>query len=228
LARNLKSTSKSQVFSKDLPPSCLSFISPKSKDLCHVGIVGPGKRSAEFADLLRQFTDESPISSKQLGEYSILSVIGGGVELSGPRKPFVVGNTLFIGDTRAHNNPYSGEGIIPGILMGQAAAESAYKAIRSRDISLLSEFEEAGMSYMRRVLPGIDDVADVFKFEDALMESDELTLKQKRLLKVLSAAEMIGGPEDVERILTAGKNELPLLKRMMKEKGVNGVISRHR
>ncbi|MBU5688240.1 MAG: NAD(P)/FAD-dependent oxidoreductase [Candidatus Aenigmarchaeota archaeon] len=106
-------------FGKDITPDFFAWVVPENKNWARVGLAAKNKA----VDYFRNF-----IKKRFKQEYDKKDVLGGVIRY-GLIKSSVADNILLVGDAASHVKPYSGGGIIYGLIAAKFAAESCFLAV---------------------------------------------------------------------------------------------------
>jgi digeranylgeranylglycerophospholipid reductase len=129
-------------FGDAIAPGGYLWVFPKGENTANVGlgisVEHAKKRSA--ISYLQEFVQ------KKYPQAAILTQIAGGVPCATTCRTIVQNHVMLVGDAAHQVNPTSGGGIISGMIGGMIAGQVAADAIRTNDLSRLSEYEKRWQS----------------------------------------------------------------------------------
>jgi flavin-dependent dehydrogenase len=162
-----------EVFFEDRIYGGYGWLFPKG-DVANVGVGmknrGDGSREIGrvLADFLSSLAGEGKISGKPYG------IVAGWIPAEAPRA--ISGeNILLAGDAAGHTHPITGAGIVQAVIGGRMAGKWAARAVESRDMSCLAEYEcewlelfgetlERGFSRRRLLESKWDRLEEIIKY----------------------------------------------------------------
>ena len=148
-----------------IAPGGYAWVFPKGDDVANVGLVLGGDRATEGE--ARACLDR--FVAKRVPGASILSVVAGGIPVSGGLKQISAGGLLVVGDAAHQAEPMTGGGINLAMMAAEMAAQTAIRAIRQDDVSAsaLKAYDDAwrarygrqraGLLRLRRLLAGMSE-----------------------------------------------------------------------
>jgi digeranylgeranylglycerophospholipid reductase len=150
-------------FGPSTAPGGYAWVFPKGDDLANIGLVLGGDRAAqgEPQACLDRFV------ARRVPGASILSVVAGGIPVSGGLKQMSAGGLLVVGDAAHQAEPMTGGGINLAMLAADMAAQTAIQALRDDNVSAtaLKAYDDAwrarygrqraGLLSLRRLLAGM-------------------------------------------------------------------------
>jgi digeranylgeranylglycerophospholipid reductase len=152
-------------FGPSIAPGGYAWVFPKSEDTANVGLVLGGDRAAEGA--ARASLDR--FVARRVPGASILSVVAGGIPVSGGLKQISTGGLLVVGDAAHQAEPMTGGGINLAMMAAELAAQTAVQALKQDDVSAsaLRAYDDAwhsrygrqraGLLSLRRLLAGMSE-----------------------------------------------------------------------
>ncbi|HKW04186.1 MAG TPA: NAD(P)/FAD-dependent oxidoreductase [Nitrososphaerales archaeon] len=117
-------------FDPEAYPAFFKWVIPISSDIAKIGVAGDGINTFSILD---QF-------AKQKGA-QVLRKMGAPVLCFGALKSFVEGRIAKVGDAAGQAKPTTGGGIYTGGMGGLFAGRASARALREKDVSLLSNYE---------------------------------------------------------------------------------------
>ena len=152
-------------FGPSIAPGGYGWVFPKGDDTANVGLVLAGDRATggEARACLDRFV------ARRIPDASILSVVAGGIPVSGGLKQISTGGLLVVGDAAHQAEPMTGGGINLAMMAAELAAQTAIQAIRRDDTSAkaLKAYDDAwhsrygrqraGLLSLRRLLAGMSE-----------------------------------------------------------------------
>jgi digeranylgeranylglycerophospholipid reductase len=164
----------------DVQPDCVDFflghqiaprgyawIFPKRERTANIGLgiggVHSGKNGKLAIDYLNEFVKE------RFPKASIVSVVVGGIPVSGRAKQISSDGIMLVGDAAHQADPMSGGGITNAMIAAQIAAEVAVEAIQMDDVSdkMLKEYDKRWHKEVGRAFEHVVKLRDeIVKFSD--------------------------------------------------------------
>jgi geranylgeranyl reductase family protein len=132
-------------FGKNITPDFFAWVVPESKDWARVGIASKTKPVEYFRSFMKN----------RFGlDYRKKDVLGGVIRY-GIIKTSVSDNVLLVGDAACHVKPYSGGGIIYGLIAARYAAQACASAVNSNRFDKSFLVEVYDKKWKKDLLPGI-------------------------------------------------------------------------
>ncbi|MCC6615200.1 MAG: NAD(P)/FAD-dependent oxidoreductase [Anaerolineae bacterium] len=129
------------VGQETIAPGGYVWVFPKSDEKANVGVVIPGGRNRETSatEWLDRFV------TRHFEGASVLSVVSGGIPVTGAIKQMVVNGLVVVGDAAHQADPLTAGGISLGMMGAELAMETAIPALARGDVSTraLHPYEEA-------------------------------------------------------------------------------------
>ena len=152
-------------FGPSTAPGGYAWVFPKGDDTANVGLVLGGDRAVEGE--ARACLDR--FVARRVPGASILSVVAGGIPVSGGLKQISTGGLLVVGDAAHQAEPMTGGGINLAMMAAELAAQTAIEALKNDDVSAsaLKAYDDAwhsryghqraGLLRLRRLLAGMSE-----------------------------------------------------------------------
>lgn len=136
-----------------IAPGGYAWVFPKGDDVANVGIVLGGDQAGEGEARARL----DRFVAKRVPNASILSVVAGGIPVSGGLKQISAGGLLVVGDAAHQAEPMTGGGINLAMMAADMAAQTAIRAIRQDDVSAsaLKSYDDAWRARYGRQRAGL-------------------------------------------------------------------------
>jgi geranylgeranyl reductase family protein len=132
-------------FGKDITPDFFAWVVPESKEWARVGLAAKTRAVEYFRHFMkRRFSLD----------YKKKDVLGGVIRY-GIIKTSVADNVLLVGDAASHVKPYSGGGIIYGLIAARYAAQACASAIKSNRFDKAFLAEVYDKRWREHLIPGI-------------------------------------------------------------------------
>lgn len=119
-------------------PQGYLWVFPKGNGIANIGLAitgDVGKKRSALSYLNEFMENEYP-------EASILTQVVGGIPFTPTLEKIVAPGIMLVGDAARQINPLSGGGIISGMIGGSIAGKVAGEAIKSNDLSMISDYEK--------------------------------------------------------------------------------------
>ncbi len=129
------------VGQETIAPGGYVWVFPKSDEKANVGIVVPASRNRDVS--AREWLDR--FVAQHFRGASILSVVSGGIPVTGAVKQMVADGLVIVGDAAHQADPLTAGGISLGMIGAELAIEAAVPALARGDVSAraLRPYEEA-------------------------------------------------------------------------------------
>jgi len=154
---NLHKPSYEQLYIGDFAPGAYAYIFPLSKSRANVGVASlfPTKKLERcYAEFL-----EIPKVKKQLKDGEEVIEKSGWAPIHYLADKWVYGNVLLVGDAATQNFKPFIEGILPGIICGNAAGKTAYNFITERN--LLGDYQRCIKDKLGELFLESDHLLDI-------------------------------------------------------------------
>ncbi len=125
---------------RSLAPGGYAWVFPKGDDTANVGLVIGADQAAEVS--AQTYLDR--FVARYFPKASVLSVVVGGIPITGALKQMVADGLMAVGDAAHQADPLTAGGINLGMIAGDMAAQIGAEAVRAGDVSAkrLSEYEK--------------------------------------------------------------------------------------
>ena len=174
-----------------LAPGGYAWVFPKGPDRANVGLaVTPDRaRDASAREYLERF-----IAARFPGS-SILSVVSGGIPISGAIRPMVADGLMAVGDAAHQADPLTGGGINLGMMGADLAIRVACEALAEGDLSArrLKAYDDlwqqrfgrqhAALHSIHKIMTGMEDA----RLAALIQTASELPLESMTLSQILAA-----------------------------------------
>jgi len=147
-------------FGKSITPDFFAWVVPESKNWARVGIASKANAIHYFRNFVKKRFNQ---------DYKKKDVLGGVIRY-GLIKSSVASNVLLVGDAASHVKPYSGGGIIYGLIAARFAAEACYSAVKASrfdEIFLKNEYDK---KWKKALAPAIKRGLLLHRFLHAMPE----------------------------------------------------------
>lgn len=174
-----------------LAPGGYAWVFPKGDDTANVGLVIGADQAAAVS--ARAYLDR--FVDRYFPEASVLSVVVGGIPITGALKQMVTDGLMVVGDAAHQADPLTAGGINLGMIAGDIAAQVGAEAVQAGDVSArrLSEYEKRWRKQFGRQHDALYRVRKILiKMEEAQLNAlvktaSELPLREMNLGQVALA-----------------------------------------